>query len=191
MKIALITALMLIAIPIHAQIMWPSECDDSLDARRIIDHRVWTCRDSKLVPLASTITGPYINVKLTNHDQTWYEPLIVPHRTTDRAYWTSTLLSLALTVADVENSRYALAKPGTMEANSIFGHHPGRATYYGITLPIFMVNAIVSYRYKREDDALAYAGIPGHRYSKWWLPNAINTFGHAAGTLVTLASTGR
>lgn len=134
---------------------------------------------------------PTVRVKLTDGTKTWYQPLVVPHRTADRAFWLSTGLSLALTVADVENSHYALNKLGTIEANPVFGQHPGRARYYAICLPIFAVNTYLSYRYKREDDAMAAAGIRGHKYAKWWVPSLANTVVHAVGVTVTLASTGR
>ena len=183
--------LLLIALPARAQIMWPAECIDSLDARRIIDHRVWICQDSKLVPLASTITGPTVNVKLTNGTQTWYEPLPVPHRTTDRAYWLHFALTQAATIADIENTRYALGKAGTQEANPIYGKAPSRLTLYSISEAVAIGNAIFDRHYKRQDDALAAANIPGHKWSKWWVPTMLNTAAHSVGLLTTLASTGR
>ena len=134
---------------------------------------------------------PTVTVKLTDGTRAWYQPLVVPHRTADRAYWLSTLVSLGMTVADVENSHYALTRAGTMEANPLFGSHPSRPVYYGITLPIFAINAAFSYHYKRQDDALAAAGLPGHRFAKWWLPNLMNTGVHAVGVGVTVGSTGR
>jgi hypothetical protein len=76
MKIALITVLMMIAIPAWAQKMnqnaeigpvtapfyvqlspnqqeWPAECDPSIDHNRSIDNRTWTCVDNHWEPIAS------------------------------------------------------------------------------------------------------------------------------------------
>lgn len=149
--------------------------------------------DGVAKPDASGLFGvrPTVRVKLTNGSQTWYQDLPATKTTANRTYWLSTALSLALTVADVENSHYTLNRPGTSEANPLFGAHPGRARYYGICLPIFAVNAYMSYRYKREDQALADAGLKGHKYVKWFTPNLLNTAFHALGLAVTIGSTGR
>ena len=132
-----------------------------------------------------------VKVQLTDGTRKWYQELPVAHKTADRVFWLDTALSVGMTVADVENSMYALNKPGTSEANWLFGSRPTRARYYGITMPVTVLSAYLSWRYKREDDALTVAGLPGHKYSKWWLPNLLNTAGHTLGVGVTLASTGR
>lgn len=119
----------------------------------------------------------------------WKELLPVPHETKDRSFWASTVLSVAFTVADVENSVYALRDPSVYEVNPLYGSHPGRGRYYAISLPIAAVSAYLSYRYKREDDALKHAGIQGHKYSKWWIPNAMNMGSHIFGIIYTLTST--
>lgn len=144
-------------------------------------------------PDASGLFGvrPAVRVKLTNGSQTWYQDLPVTKPTANRTYWIATGLSGLLTVLDIENSHLALNRPGTSEANPLFGAHPGRARYYGICLPIFALNAYMSYRYKRQDQALADAGIQGHKYVKWWLPEALNGGMHAIGLAVTLGATGR
>jgi hypothetical protein len=134
---------------------------------------------------------PTVRVKLTDGNRTWYEPLTVPHKTTDGRFLAFLAVSSVLTVADVENSVAALKKPGTSEANGIFGAHPGRGTYYAITLPMLAGTAYLSYRWKREDDALAYAGLPRHKFVKWWLPLAVNTGAHVAGVIATTVGTGR
>lgn len=134
---------------------------------------------------------PVVRVELTNGVDKWWQPLPVPHRTADRAYWASTITSLGWTVADVENSVYILKSPKTHEVNFIFGSHPSRGRYYAICLPVFLGSAYLSYRYKREDEALKYAGLPTHKYVRWWLPEALNTGSHVLGVLVTLTSTGR
>lgn len=126
-----------------------------------------------------------------NPAQNFYQELPVPHRTADRAFILDTLLSFGMTAADVENSIYALNKPGTEEANFVFGSHPSRGKYYAIVMPIAGLNAAFSYHYKREDDALKAAGLIGHKYAKWWVPNLINTIGHGIGVAVTASSTGR
>lgn len=134
---------------------------------------------------------PTVQVKLTDGQRTWYQALPVTNRTADKAFIASTLLSLAATVADVENSHAALERSGTREANPLFGSNPSRVRYYAITLPVFAVNAFVSYRYKRQDDALGVARYGGHKIVKWWLPNTLNTFFHVVGISATVASTGK
>lgn len=135
---------------------------------------------------------PTVNVKLTDGTKTWYQEFSVPGKTADRSFWIVTAISAALTVADVENSINALRKPGAIEINGAFGApHPGRLRYYGISLPVFAGMTYFSYKYKREDAALAYAGLPPHRFVKWWLPSAMNAGMHALGAGITLASTGR
>ncbi len=150
--------------------------------------------DTSIVPLqgdTSRPNGDTVRVKLTDGKTTWYERIAVPEHAINRNFWLSTGLSLALTIADVENSRLALSRVGTSEANPLFGSHPSRGRYYAVTLPIFAANAYMSYRWKREDAALAYSGIPGHKYAKWHIPNDLNTIAHAIGLAITLGSTGR
>lgn len=144
-------------------------------------------------PDASGLFGvrPTVRVKLTNGSQTWYQDLPVTRRTADKSFWLSTGLSLALTVADVENSLHALNRPGVSEANPLFGGHPSRLRYYAIAGPIAALNIGFSWHYKRQDDAMADAGIKGHKYVKWFTPNLLNTAFHALGLAVTIGSTGR
>jgi len=134
---------------------------------------------------------PTVRVQLTDGTRKWYEPLPVRRPTTDKSFLISTLISGAATVGDCENTQYALKRPGTHEANGIFGSHPTRLVCYGITTPIAVGMGIFSWRYHREDNALADASIPCHRFIKWWLPNTINTAFHTFGTLYTLGSTHR
>lgn len=134
---------------------------------------------------------PTVRVQLTDGTRKWYEELTVSRRTADRKFWFSTLVSGAFMAADVENSLHVLNQPGAQEANPIFGKHPSRATYYSIAGPVFILNAILSYHYKRQDDALQDASIAGHKYAKWWVPNSLNTAGHAISLFVTLAATGK
>ena len=141
--------------------------------------------------IAIPVSAQTVRVQLTDGHTKWYEELPVTHRTADHTYLLTTFLSAAVTVADVENSIYALHKQGAVEANGIFGSHPSRGTYYAITIPVFAANAVFSYRYKRQDDALRAAGYPGHKYIKWPVPSLLNTIGHAIGLGVTVASTGR
>lgn len=124
-------------------------------------------------------------------NQKFYRQLPVVQPTLDHAYVLSTTTSILLSIGDVENSLYALNKPGTQEANWLFGSHPNRARYYAIILPVDAAAAIISYRYKREDQALKAAGYPSHRIVKWWLPEAMNSVGHTVGILITATSTGR
>jgi hypothetical protein len=134
---------------------------------------------------------PTVRVKLTDGIRQWYEPLPVRHRTADRGWWATTIISAGLTFGDVENSLYALHRPGTVEVDPVFGKHPTRAKYYAIALPGLALAAWFSYHDKREDDALRDAGLPGHRYVKWWLYPLINGGEHLIGISVTTASTGR
>ena len=63
--------------------------------------------------------------------------------------------------------------------------------YYGIGVPVTVAAAWLSWKGKREDDALRDAGLPGHKYMKWWLPEAAVIASHAVGIFVTVANTGR
>jgi hypothetical protein len=134
---------------------------------------------------------PTVRVQLTDHVTKWYEPLRVEQRTADRRWFASVALSGALTVADAENSLYALRLPNVREANPLFGAHPSRLRYYSIMAPLAVACGYMSYKYKREDDALKAAGIPGHKFVKWHLVNDLNIAAHVVGVAVTLASTGR
>lgn len=140
---------------------------------------------------AQTAPLETVRIQLTDRATKWYAPLPVSQTTADKAWWAWFAASNALTVADAENSLYALRTPGATEANPFFGARPGRARIYAVMLPVTVLCDYMSWRYKREDDALRDAGIPGHKYVKWWLPQALNAGGHAIGILVTLASTGR
>lgn len=140
---------------------------------------------------SSAVAQSTVRVQLTDGSRKWYEPLPVPHKTADKAFWLSTALNVGLTVADAENSLYALRRPGAQESNPLLGSNPSRGRMYAIMLPAAALTTYFSFRYKREDDALKAAGYPGHKYMKWWVPNLLNTAGHALGVGVTLASTGR
>jgi hypothetical protein len=142
--------------------------------------------------LASTCAAQStVRVKLTDGTRKWYEPLPVPHHTADSAFWESTVASFGANVVDVENTVYALRRPGAIEANLIFGKHPSRARLYATTTPMSALCGYLSWRYKREDDALKAAGIQGHKYSKWWVPSLLNTSFHVVGIVGTMVSTGR
>ena len=122
----------------------------------------------------------------------WWEPLQVRRPTADKKWYAATAASGILTAGDVENSLIALGNcHNAREANPLYGKCPGRARYYAISGPIFVLNAYMSYKWKREDDALKDAGIPGHKYQKWWLPDAINGGTHLLGILITLGATGK
>ena len=156
-----ITLFLLLAAPLHAQVYVPFK------------------------PL------PTVRVQLTNGTRKWYEPLPVTRPTTDKPYIISTLISGASVVGDCENTQYALHRPGTHEANPLFGLHPTRLTCYGLSAPAFIGMTYFSWRYHREDHALADAGLPGHKWAKWWVPNVLNTAFHTFGILYTLSSTHR
>ena len=134
---------------------------------------------------------PTVRVQLTDGTRKWYEPLPVQRPTTDTHYIISTTVSLVSMVGDCENTEYALKRPGAHEANSLFGPHPGRAMCYGLSAPVAIGMGYFSWRYHREDYALADASLPPHKLIKWWIPNALNTAFHTFGILYTVASTHR
>jgi hypothetical protein len=134
---------------------------------------------------------PVVRVQLTDGAKKWYEPLAVPQKTADKAFLAYLGVSALSMIADCENTEYALQKPGASERNLLFGGRPGRAKCYGLSAPVFLGMGYYSYKYKREDSALAYAGLPAHRFVRWWVPDALNTAFHVVGVLVTLTSTGR
>jgi hypothetical protein len=123
--------------------------------------------------------------------QTWYATYPVTHRTADRSYILSVLGAAAFTTADVENSVIAeRAIPNGQELNPVFfSKHPTRARYYEIEAPVTAIAALVSWRYKRQDDATKIAGVQGHKWVKWHAPNDLVMLGHALGIAITAAST--
>jgi hypothetical protein len=121
----------------------------------------------------------------------WYIALPVTRRTADNTFWLVTTGSLLLTAADIENSIPILRDPRYQEENPIYGRHPGRGRYYGIAMPLAALDGFVSWKWKRESDALVAAGYPDHKYRKWWVPDALNGAGHVLGLVVTLAATGK
>jgi hypothetical protein len=129
-----------------------------------------------------------IDVKLTDGTRTWKQALIVPHRTADRSFIFMSAISQAATLADDFNTVYALKRQGTSEANPALR---GKAALFGVTEGLFVVSELFAYRAKREDDALAFAGIPGHKYAKWWVIPMLNIAPHVVGVGLTLWFTGR
>ena len=125
----------------------------------------------------------------------WWTPLPVRQDTADRAWFESVGASVLLNVGDVENSLYALNRAPIggrpVEFNAIFGLHPNRRTYYATTLPVTAGLAWLSWHYKRQDDAMRAAGWQRNRYIKWWVPNALNTAGHAVSIIWTAFGTHR
>lgn len=122
----------------------------------------------------------------------WWEPLPVRQPTVDKKWLTATSISGILTAGDVENSIIAIGNcRNSHEVNPIYGSCPSRARYYAISGPLYIFNAYMSYKWKREDDATKAAGMTGHKYMKWWLPDAINGGGHLLGIIITLSATGK
>ena len=140
-----------------------------------------------LLSAATASAQSTVNVQLTDGIHKWYEPLPVPHRTADRAWWLSTATSAAATVADVEYSMYVIRRPDARELNPLLGSRPNRAQYYAISLPVLGLSTWFSYHYKRQDDALAAAGLPPHKYAKWWVIAGINGCVHTGGFLASVA----
>ena len=136
--------------------------------------------------------GATVNVQLQDQTHTWIQPLPVLHRTADRAFWLWQVASALATAADDENSYQVLKRvPGTRELNPVYGSHPGRALYYGIGFGVWAAEVPFAYHWKRQDDALRAAGIPGHRWAKWWVMPALNAGAHGVGIGVTVGVTGR
>lgn len=129
-----------------------------------------------------------IDVKLTDSIHIWKQSLTVPHRTIDRSFILISVISQAATLADDLNSIHALKRQGTSEANPLL---KGETALIGVTEGIYFVNELFTYRAKREDDALAYAGIPSHRYAKWWVIPICNIAPHVIGVGLTFKFTGR
>jgi hypothetical protein len=115
-----------------------------------------------------------------------------PHSTIDRNFLLLSGASILATVADVENTHYALVHdPHVQEANPFyFSKHPTRARMYEVNTPITALNLIWSYKWKKEDDADRAAGRPLAKY-RWFVLPIILTSTHTLGVTITLASTGR
>ena len=144
---------------------------------------------------AQEFAAPRVNVKLID-DRTGERVkfnLPVTKRTVDRTFLTLAGVSQAFTVADVENSMYALREPGVEEQNSLFfGHHPGRGRYYAVSEAVFALTSYVSYRAKRERDAaVAFGAKPDFTHRMWFIPLLSNSGWHAIGVGFTIARTGR
>ena len=120
----------------------------------------------------------------------WIQYLPVPHKTADRAFWLWTIADVASTVADGENTFYALRKAGVRESNPLLGSHPTRARYYPLELGLCAFQTYLAYRWKRADDAERAAGFKQARLP-WWAPQLAITASHGAGVAFTLAFTGR
>ena len=129
-----------------------------------------------------------VSVQITDGTKKWNQSLVVPHKTVDKSFVAWSAISQAATLADDFNTIYALQRPGTREANPLLR---SRAALFGVTEGLFVVDEIMAWRYKREDDALKYAGIPGHKYSKWWVVPMLNVGAHGLGVGLTLKFTGR
>ena len=136
------------------------------------------------------VSAQTVKVQMTDGARKWYEPLPVP-KTHDHKFLILTASSVLANVADVENSLVALRGQHVRELNPLYGQHPNRLRYYDVSLPITGALAYWSWRWKREDAALKFAGYPGHRFMKWWIPEALNIATHGAGLGFTAASTGR
>jgi hypothetical protein len=138
----------------------------------------------KILPLSSAV-----KIELTDGQRKWWAPLPVTKRTVDGKFWVSTAASFAATVADGENTMHVLRNgKGNRETNFIYGSHPDRLRYYGVSLPIASVCAYYSWKWKREDQALKDSGYPPHRFIKWQFPNAYNTGVHMFGIVFTLVN---
>lgn len=130
--------------------------------------------------LACTIPGYSQDVKSSK-----------PH-TIDKAFILVNGLSLLSTVADVENTHYALVHdPHVQEANPFyFSKHPSRARMYEVNSIFFVPETLLAYKWKREDDADRAAGRQLAKY-RWYAIPLINVATHGIGLTITLASTGR
>jgi len=134
--------------------------------------------------------GPTVHVKLYDDQERaslWVLP--VPHRTADKAFWITTAISVASTVADMENTRLVL-NTGGRELNPLYGAHPDRLRQYSVSGALFALATYVSYRAKRRQDAeIAFGVRPEH--PKWIVSQLANIGTHAFGIAFTIGSTGK
>jgi hypothetical protein len=130
---------------------------------------------------------PTIRVHLSDGKRTWWEPLPVTHRTIDRNYLLSSAAVDASMIADVQYSLYFIHR-GAHEINPIFGKHPNALRYYEIQAPIDILVHYMTWKYKREDDALRSSGYPGHKYAKWHLIDDLITGVHVFDVVVMSVS---
>ncbi len=137
---------------------------------------------------------PRVNVKLID-DTTGARirlNLPVPHRTADRAYTAWAIVSQFATIADNENSLYAMKDAHVTEINPLLGSHPSRGRYYAVNEFFYVVTSYASYRAKREADAaIAFGARPDFTHRYWWMSMAGNTAVHVVGTVLTIRNTGR
>lgn len=69
------------------------------------------------------------------------------------------------------------------ELNPIFGKRPNRLTLYGIKLPVDALCIYYAHKFKREDDALAAAGLKEHAF-RWHSLMAISIWAHGTAAAV-------
>jgi hypothetical protein len=117
-----------------------------------------------------------VRVQLTDGHNKWYEQLPVKHRTVDNKWLISTIGMGISTVFDVQESLYIMHKyPNGYEINPIYGKHPNAIRYYSIQAPMTVFISYLSWKWKREDEALECYGYHGHKIMKWHLLNDIVT----------------
>jgi hypothetical protein len=134
--------------------------------------------------------GPTIHVKLYDGQERvslWVLP--VPHRTADKAFWITTVISAATTIADMENTRIVL-NHGGRELNPLYGPYPGRVRQYAISSGLFALATYVSYKAKRKQDAEIAFGVRPE-YPKWIVSQLANIGTHAFGIAFTIGNTGQ
>lgn len=90
-------------------------------------------------------------------------------RRVDKAFWLTTAISTASTVADIEVTAHALQKPNCHEQNPLFGTRPSRARMYAISIPATAGYALLGHFLKR------------HAVRIWAMPQLSLTAGHTVG----------
>lgn len=118
--------------------------------------------------------------------------LAVPHRTADRSFWLIVATEQVGAIADAEVTHWSLEHNGR-EGNPVIGSHPSRAKLYGIMEASAGVLTYYTWRFKRQDDAIAADPRPApyklapHRFT-WWKPLVISAAVHGFAVGITFAT---
>ena len=94
-------------------------------------------------------------------------------RGVDKAFWLTTAVSAASTVADIEVTAHALQNPNCRERNPLFGTRPSRAKMYSISMPATTAYSLLGHVLKR------------HGIRIWAVPQLSLTAGHTVGAVLS------
>jgi hypothetical protein len=81
---------------------------------------------------------------MTEHNRTLWQAMRNP------MLLTGGIINLAATVADIEGTEACIHAHTCTEANPMFGKHPGRASFYGVGMPLSFVNYLWAAHLKKE-----------------------------------------